>query len=166
MKPAGHIAISTALGGGIAVATGEPAALATAVGAGVLIDADHTLDYYQWYGKGRRERVFYLLHGWEYGALLVAVGFIFGWNPLLLAAALAYLAHIMADQIANSGYPLTYSLLYRAMHGFNMSRVSPWRVDGPPPRLRDLVPLGNALVPRLSRLLGLRSAAKSDGAQS
>jgi hypothetical protein len=166
VKPAGHIGISAALGAGIAVTAGDPAALVTAVGAGVLIDADHTLDYYQWYGKGRREHVFYLLHGWEYGVLLVFVAFIFDWNPLLLAAALAYLAHIMADQIANNGYPLTYSLLYRAMHGFNMSRVSPWRVDGPPPRLRDLVPLGHVLAPRLSRLLGLRAAAKSDGAQS
>lgn len=130
MKPAGHIVISSAIGLTVAATTDTPWAMATALVPGVLVDVDHVLDYYQWFIRRKTDRVFYLLHGWEYALLLAVAGLVLSWHPLVLGAFLGYLSHIVADQLVNKAYPLTYSLAYRARHGFLMSRVSPWTIEG------------------------------------
>ena len=160
MKPAGHVAISTAIGAGVAGATGEPLAVATAIAAGVFIDADHSLDYYHWFVRRKTDRVFFLLHGWEYLGLLLVAGYVSAWNPLVLGALGGYASHLVADQIANHAYAFTYFLTYRARHGFRIDRVSPWTVEG---SRRDLLkvlqsmPWGqryaHALLARLDVLL-------------
>jgi len=101
MKPAGHIAISTAIGLTVAVTTDTPWALATTLATGVMIDTDHALDYYHWYVRRNTDRVFYLLHGWEYAVMLAVVGLALSWHPLAVGAFLGYLSHIVADQLAN-----------------------------------------------------------------
>jgi hypothetical protein len=130
MSPGGHIGVATAVGVGVAVVTQSPWAIATAVGAGVLVDADHSIDYYRWFVMQNRKRVFYLLHAWEYLPLLVLASAVSDWNPLFLGATAGYLSHLVADQWANKAYALTYSLIYRAVHGFNMQKISPWKIEG------------------------------------
>ena len=156
MKPAAHIAISTGLGAGVATFTGSPWAFATTLGTGILVDADHVLDYYRWYVRHKIHRVFYLLHAWEHLAILVAISALSDWHPLLIGTTLGYLSHLIADQLGNDPYPLSYSIIYRAIHGFNISRVSPWRVNGTleelATSLQDL-PFGKRLAPRLTFLL-------------
>ena len=159
MKPVGHIAVASAVGLGVAAATQSPWAVVTALGSGVLVDADHAIDYYRWFVLRKRERVFYLLHAWEYLPLLVLASAISGWNPLLLGATAGYLSHLVADQWANKAYTFTYSIIYRAAHGFNMQKVSPWRIDGSYENLVELVEgfhLGNRLSPRIARFLSRR----------
>jgi hypothetical protein len=169
MKPAGHIALSTAIGATVSVATGNPWALATTIGAGVLIDIDHTLDYYNWFIRGRTKRVFYLLHGWEYLVPLLLVTLASAWNALVLGALLGLLSHLIADQVANKAYPLTYFVSYRLRHGFLISRVSPWTVEGSRADLVSalrVIPFGKYLAPllvrRLESILFKRQAVRRD----
>ena len=157
MKPGGHIFLSAAVGAGVAVATGSPWAFGAAMGTGVLIDSDHTLDYYRWFIRRRTERVFYLFHGWEHLAILVLVTALLGWHPIMIGATLGYLSHLIADQVVNHAYPFTYSIVYRALHGFRMGRVSPWSVEGSFKDLLDIargIPFGTRALPIAMRLLG------------
>jgi len=130
MRPGGHIVVASAVGLGVAAATQSPWAFATSLGAGVLVDADHSVDYFRWFVLKNRGRVLYLLHAWEYLPLLVLASAISDWNPLVLGATAGYLSHLVADQWANKAYALTYSIIYRAAHGFRIQKVSPWTVEG------------------------------------
>ena len=131
----------------------------TAIAAGVLIDADHLVDYYLWFKKGDARRLYLILHTWELSAVgLVALAF---WShPLLLAAILAHLGHLVGDFVANRPKNiLTYSLLYRAVLRFDRDRL----IEPPPDTLLKAlghnIPLWHLIEPRLpgklSRLLGL-----------
>ena len=66
MGPIGHTVISSAVAGGTWAITGSPAAAGVALGVGVLMDLDHLFDYFQRYIKGKNNRVYLLLHAWEY----------------------------------------------------------------------------------------------------
>jgi hypothetical protein len=60
----------------------------------------------------------------------IAVFFVFGlvyYNRLLLAAAVAHLAHVGADHFRNGLAPLGYSVIYRAWMRFNASKLAPKR---------------------------------------
>ena len=120
MGPIGHTLISGAVGGGVWVATGSTEAAALALGLGVLMDVDHLYDYYQLYGKGRCGKIYVLLHGWEYSLIGLGVYGALGFHhPVLMAAVLAHLAHLAADHWHNSLTPLGYSIVFRALNGFN-----------------------------------------------
>ena len=99
-----------------------------AVGAGVLIDADHVLDYYNWYVRKDVRFLFLPLHAWELSVVLLALLAVW-YHPLLLAAALGHVGHLVADQVGNRLYPLAYSIGYRALRRFDrdhlMGRSSP-----------------------------------------
>ena len=125
MKPAAHLALSTAIGGGVWAATGEINALPSAVAAGFLCDVDHLLDYYNWYVRRDRQRTIVFLHAWE---LVVAGAFVYAFavrEAWMLAVVLGYAGHVVTDQIFNDGYLWTYSLLARALVGFRAKRVDP-----------------------------------------
>ena len=145
MTPIGHLVLSGGAGALVAATTGTAWPLVAAIGAGVLVDADHAVDYYYWFVRNRRDRVFYLLHGWEYLALLFFAAHVLTWNPLVLGAAVGYSTHLLGDQFANRAYPLTYSLVYRVSRGFLIDQVSRWVIDSPP-ELSDFVPLGHRIV--------------------
>ena len=61
------------IGTGVWVFTGSPLALPAAVGAGVLIDADHALDYYNWYVRRDTRFLFLPLHALELSVVLLAL---------------------------------------------------------------------------------------------
>lgn len=136
-------------------ATGEPMAVPVAIGAGVLNDTDHLLDYYLWYIKKDPRRLYLLLHGWEYSAAAAIFALVAGNHPILLVAAVANAGHLMGDYIAHKpNSPLTYSLLYRAAVRFERVRLA----GGSPPTLTVAldrnIPLWSHIAPRLpSRLL-------------
>ena len=142
-----------AIGSGVWAATGSPLAVPVAVSAGVLIDADHLLDFYNLYVKKDQRRLFLLLHGWEYGILglvLIAAG----WHhPLLVAATLGHLGHMIGDQIDNRPVDsLAYSFAYRAYRRFDLRRL----FGEPQPTfseaLQDKIPLWHVIEPRLMRV--------------
>ena len=125
MGPIGHTAISAGIGAGVWGITGSPAAGAATIGVGVLTDVDHLFDFYQWYIRRRKGKIFLLFHAWEYSIVgLVLLGFVF-YHPFLLAAVLAHLGHVTADHFHNRLSPLGYSLAYRLAVGFDSGRIAP-----------------------------------------
>lgn len=118
MNLSGHALVSAAAGGTLATATGEPALFGLTVAAGILPDADHLLDYFNWYVRLSPGRLFMLFHGWEY---LIAVTLIYGLiypNTWMLALAIGYGTQIVGDQIAHRPRWNTYFLLARLVAGF------------------------------------------------
>ena len=136
-----HIALSASVGGVAWAATGEWPAMPIALAAGVLPDSDHLLDYYRWYVRGDRTRVFFIFHGWEYLLVLVAAYLLFR-SPLILTALAAYVTHIGSDQIFNSTYRWTYSVVARARFRFDASRVAAFDLDTAYEALLSSMPFG------------------------
>jgi len=101
--------------------------------ASFLIDLDHLFDFYLFAGHLRfwqafsgldffsgSQKVFVLFHGWE---LAVFLGF-WGWlkrKPIILVIGLAFLGHILIDQLTYTPHPLAYFLTYRLLNNFSMA---------------------------------------------
>ena len=125
MGPVGHTVISGALGVGVGAATGSPEAGAAALGVGVLIDVDHLFDFYQWYVRGKGNRIYLLFHAWEYSAAgVIALAAVF-FHPLLLAIVLAHLAHVATDHFHNRLPPWAYFISYRIARKFDTAYITP-----------------------------------------
>lgn len=125
MGPVGHSAISAGIGAGVWGATGSPAAGGVALGVGVIIDIDHLFDYYMWYVRRKKGKLFLLLHAWEYSiAGLLFVGLAY-YHPILIAAVLAHLGHVATDHFHNGLAPRVYFVTYRAMIRFNSADIAP-----------------------------------------
>ena len=123
MNLAPHLAISTAIGGGVWAATGEPMALPAAMAAGVLPDADHVLDFYVKYVRRDRRFLFLVFHGWEFLAVGVILHLALFPQAWVLAAVLGYASQLVADQTANKVRWHTYFITARAALGFKSDRV-------------------------------------------
>ena len=123
MGPIGHMVVSGAAGGAVYLATGSPMAGAATLGVGVLLDLDHVYDYYQWYVKGRRNKLYIWLHAWEYSAAGILVLASVWYHPLLVAFVVGHLSHVTADHLHNRLVGFGYSLLYRLMVRFERVRI-------------------------------------------
>ncbi len=118
-----HVAVSAAAGAVLWAATGDARTLPVAIGAGVLPDADHLLDYYNWYVRRSYSRLILLLHGWEYLVAAVLIYFFAFRENWMLAVVIGYATQIGADQLFNGVRWHTYSLIARAAQGFRASEV-------------------------------------------
>lgn len=144
--------VSLGIGGGVWAATGSPLAVPVAFAAGVLIDTDHALDFYNWYVRGDGRYLLLPFHAWEFSfvglVLLLAV-----WHhPLFLAAVLAYLGHLIGDQVANSMHPMAYSALYRLAHRFDRELLTEQRLFSLSKVLEANIPFWGQIEPRLLRI--------------
>ena len=119
-----HTALSGAIGLGLWGVTREPITFPAALAAGVLPDLDHLLDFYNWYVRRDHQHLILFLHAWEYlvGAILIYL-FVVS-EPWMLAVVLGYAGQIGADQLCNHPFPHTYSIVGRALVGFDRKRVS------------------------------------------
>ncbi len=104
-------------------ATGEPLAVPAALATGVLVDADHAIDFYRWYVKRDLRYLWLPLHGWELSIAALVIVAVLGWHPIAVAAVLGHLGHLTADQLANPVRPFTYLIGYRAALGFSRARL-------------------------------------------
>ena len=104
-------------------------AVPVAVATGVLIDSDHVTDVFYPVFMRPRRHMLRLFHAWEY----TAAGFIalaFWYHPILLAATLGHLSHMVLDQVTNEVRPLAYSLVYRIRHRFARTELgNKWSED-------------------------------------
>lgn len=123
MKPPAHAAISLTIGGILWAITKSPYAMVAGFLTGVFIDLDHLVEYYRWFVKGDNSRVWFFLHRYELVVPAFLAGYLSGWDPAVLAVSLAFLAHLLSDQLANPVGPLTYFFTYRAMKGFRRSEI-------------------------------------------
>ena len=118
MKPPAHAAISLAIGGVLWATTKSPYSAVAALATGVLVDLDHLLEYYRWFVKEDHSRVVYFLHSYELVVPALLAGYLSGWDPLILGVSMAFIGHLLTDQIANPVQPFTYFFTYRALKRF------------------------------------------------
>jgi hypothetical protein len=104
---------------------------------GVFIDFDHWFDYFYWAGLHvnldeffdpayyvlRTNKVFVLLHGWEYLPLFYLMGKRSDKRipGLKYALVVPYVSHLLFDQFVSAGSPLSYFLIYRFLNNFRLS---------------------------------------------
>jgi len=125
MGPVGHTVISGAVGGGVWLATGSPAAAGAAFGTGVLIDVDHLYDYYQRYVKRRQNKLYVLFHAWEYSLIGLLILTMALYHPVLLGVLLGHLSHVVTDHLVNRLSPFGYSITYRLFRRFHGAYITP-----------------------------------------
>lgn len=150
MGPVGHAVISGAVG--VGAATGSPAAGGLALGVGVLMDSDHLYDFYQWYIRGKSNRIYILFHAWEYSAVgIIALASLF-FHPLVLAVVLAHLAHVATDHFHNRLPRFAYFIVYRILKRFETKFITPgYNVMNSYQTWPLLIPFGKALLPWFRR---------------
>jgi hypothetical protein len=93
------------------------------IAAGVLPDADHLIDYYNWYVRRAPDRLLLLLHGWEYLAAAIVIYIFIVTEPWMLAILLGYATQIAGDQLFNRPKWFTYFLIARAVNGFRWEGI-------------------------------------------
>lgn len=115
----------------------SPSFLTAFIG-GVLIDLDHLMDYFiafgwsfniEYFAKGyqflKSDKIFILLHGWEYVIIVVILVVVFRKNikikTILLALGISIFFHLGADLFLNEGAQFkTYSAVYRMKNNFDL----------------------------------------------
>ncbi len=128
MRLGQHAVVSGVVGSGLWASTGQPETLPIAITAGVLPDADHLLDFYNWYVRRSFDRVILILHGWEYAVAGLLVYLFAFTEPWMLAVLLGYVTQIGGDQLFNRVRPYTYLLSVRAFRRFEVAAVTDWGV--------------------------------------
>jgi hypothetical protein len=108
---------------------------------GVLVDADHIIDYWVVHGLRfdvkqflfyfdeknfqNREKLFFILHGWEWLGMLAVVACLTNWNQWITGLMIGYGQHMVLDEFRNNmnfrlrPYFWGYSLLWRWKKGFD-----------------------------------------------
>ena len=118
----------------------------------MLIDADHAPDILDPGDAGRARYMFRLLHAWEYTLVGLVLYFAVWEHPLLLAAILGHLSHLVLDQMTNKVRPLAYFIIYRVSHGFRRRELSPHLFEERYGTHEGPVPIWGRAEPTLWRL--------------
>lgn len=137
-----HAAVSTVISSGLYAATDSWQLAAASLVSGILVDADHFVEYLVEYGvsldpgrfirlvhEARYERVFYLLHAWEWFALGLAAAWAAGWNAWSAGLLIGYGQHLVLDHFGNKGTPWSYFLFWRWKQGFDHVRCFPGQAE-------------------------------------
>ena len=127
MRPVNHLLLSSGIGVGVWLGTGEPVALAITIGAGVVVDGDHLPDMVWHHYMHREPTATFVLHGWEWLGGLVLMTVLFGFPWWLIAVIGGYASHLMSDHLFNGARPWTYSIIFRSYHRFRYHRIFPGR---------------------------------------
>lgn len=138
MSPTSHAIISTALGMMLYSITRSMQAVIGVFIGGVLIDADHLIDYFLTYKRFAPLKVMYrrlsevrlyylclILHSYEIVIILWVLVFLFAGNRWLLGLAWGASVHLACDQLAffKKMRPGTYFLSYRLARKFRVPKV-------------------------------------------
>ncbi|MDP8230104.1 MAG: hypothetical protein P9L93_03270 [Candidatus Gorgyraea atricola] len=105
--------------------------------AGVLIDADHYLDYAREHGISLNlkkvyntcktptsfKRLTLILHSYEFVIILWALIFAFDLNIIWNYIAIGFTLHLLIDQVTNPVRSLSYFFLFRALNSFKVEKV-------------------------------------------
>lgn len=114
---------------------------------GVLIDADHIIDY--WIAHGlrfdvrqfffyfdeknfkKRKKLFFILHGWEWLGIFAAAAWLTEWNQWITGLMIGYVQHMVLDELHNNKnfrlrpYVWGYFLLWRWKNKFHFKTSLP-----------------------------------------
>lgn len=111
--------------------------------AGVFLDVDHLIDY--WLANGfdlnykkfihetvgnepgvyfrKSQKIVVLLHSWELLPLILVAAWVINLPQLAVAFAFGLLPHLLWDQKTYAKRPLMYSLVFRALHKFDLKEI-------------------------------------------
>jgi hypothetical protein len=136
MKPKYHVMVSASVAGALYAATRSADLSLSCLIAGVFIDLDHVPDYMREYGnplrirefflrfrRGEFDRIYLLLHGWEWIALLAVISWLSGWNHLITGTTIGMAQHILLDTFNGSITFRAYSLYWRWRQGFRYATI-------------------------------------------
>lgn len=143
MRLEAHLATSLPLAGAAYLATGSLGAVAGILLGGVLIDADHLLEFwidtpyrlnlrqfFRYGNSGTNTKIIVFLHSYELLFILVALAHLTGHAGFFLGTAAGMALHIALDTInimRKFGYGpwafLTFSFLFRLVHLFDRQRI-------------------------------------------
>ena len=103
---------------------------------GILIDIDHLFEYIKDVGWNlnlkqffkfcyelKYERLYLLLHAYEYLFLIAIIIIISDFNHLAIAVGIGYMQHLIFDQVVNPVRPMTYFISYRLKNRFSKQRL-------------------------------------------
>jgi hypothetical protein len=153
LGPVGHTVASVGLGTLVWATTGSTLAIPTAVAAGVLVDLDHLIDFFDSRDEGWNRHMFRPFHAWEYFLAALVLLPLFWPNPLFLAAVLGYLSHLVIDQFTNRVHALAYFIVFRASRGFRRRYLTPFLFDRHRKVPRTPRPWWGRIEPSLWRLV-------------
>jgi hypothetical protein len=104
---------------------------------GILIDLDHFIDYFLIYKTDfnfekffngyqfiESKKVYVFLHGWEWLAIILLIGFLTKEMEPALAMVVGIFGHLAVDQILSfKNVPLFYFLTYRYLKKFDLETL-------------------------------------------
>lgn len=129
-----HFCLSVLAGAIVFLLTGDCTTFLLATLTGFFIDADHLFDYLLFKrGRGlnlqeffsgsffnKSEKVILPLHGFEFGLILIGLGFFLtNQNYLFWSLGLSLILHLIYDTISNKPIWPTYFILYRLFKNFD-----------------------------------------------
>ena len=91
-------------------------------------------------------------HAWEYSLVGLVALSAFWYHPLLLAAVLGHISHLVIDQITNQIHPLAYLIVYRASRGFKRVHLTPYWAGRSAMLTDESIPVWGRMEPLLWRL--------------
>ena len=133
MKMEQHMAVSAPVAAGAWFTTHNWYYVAMAFFLGFLIDVDHVFDYIREEGKfsmkdmfvksykGDFHHLYVIFHAYEYIPLAWLAGYLFHDFTFSIVFTVAYLSHMIPDQLMNNVRPLGYFLTYRIYKKFVMT---------------------------------------------
>lgn len=103
---------------------------------GILVDVDHYIDYardrgcnfnlkgfFQYCHGSQYDRLFIVLHGYEYFVPLAFILVLSEYNLFAAAIFVGYAQHMLFDQFTNPVKPLAYFITYRLKNRFSKQCV-------------------------------------------
>ena len=136
MLPRGHVIASGIVGLCVWAYFKSIGCAAVSFASGVLLDADHLIDYYASHGftfkfkdiyavcrDVKLKRLFLVLHSYELLTLFWIAIFAFGLSNIWKALAIGWTQHILLDQFTNPINPPGYFITYRLIQGFKKERI-------------------------------------------
>lgn len=133
MRLRNHIILSASLGAVLYGVTRSPLAAGCCFVAGVLLDADHLLDFWMYkkritFGKEifqgfykKFGKVYIWFHSFEFLVPLAIMTYFFRLAGLGLTVG--FLSHLISDSLSYELHPLSYCLTYRIAKGFDLSHI-------------------------------------------
>jgi membrane-bound metal-dependent hydrolase YbcI (DUF457 family) len=135
-----HIGLSLSVALGVYTVSRSASMAAASFAAGVLIDADHALDYLREYGFRLDRRFFFrtfhetiyrrivlVLHAWEWLLPLAAVAVLSRGNSIAVGVFIGLGQHLLADQVTNPVHRWGYFIIYRIRKRFVTAEIFPGR---------------------------------------
>lgn len=135
MKMEHHMMVTAPIAAGTYYFTHSWLYVAMTLFLGFLVDFDHVFDYVREEHKfdmkdmfiksyrGDFEKLYVVFHAWEYVPLSFIAGALLDNYTFSVVFSVAYISHLLPDQLMNNTKPLGYFMTYRIIKNFKMTEL-------------------------------------------